>query len=325
MYWQKHLKELIFIFFIGGCLQTNAQVLTIRQDFENEGFGVMVPLKGVTVKSEHFLERYEPLYEGSSVVLIKYLVDTDIKKSTETDLQLITALKATIQNNPGLTIREDISAVQKTRNNYPYRSLKLTTGTVNIDHFFFFRNDLVVLLRFEYKASNKDYLSDVVASAVNQFLWLEPKTVLTIKEMGARIKLPAELKGVLNKSKTSLLLSYTDSLKNRYFQFRGNIEFLGESGKYDTAKIKTVLLKEIKNLPSSRLVFTSVPIEMAPDYIVEKYRAEFIERGQEMELYVFLIYTGKKMYRYSVAGAHDFFYNKANGIFTDLIKAIQPL
>lgn len=46
MYWQKHLKELIFIFFIGGCLQTNAQVLTIRQDFENEGFGVMGPVEG---------------------------------------------------------------------------------------------------------------------------------------------------------------------------------------------------------------------------------------------------------------------------------------
>lgn len=325
MVWPKRLHGFIFIFFIGFYLQTNAQVINSRYDFEKEGFCVMAPMNGVTVKSEHFFERHEMLYEGSPVVLIKYLVDINSKKSSETDLQFITALKATIQNNPRLTIREDISAVQKTRNNYPYRSLKLTTGTLNIDHFFFFRNDMVVLLRYEYKASDKDYLSDVIASAVNQFLWLVPKTVLTIKEMGARISFPPELKGVLNKSKTALLLSYADSLKNRYFQVRGYIEFLGESGKYDTAKIKTALLKEIRNLPSSRLVFTSIPINMAPDYIVEKYRAEFIEKGQEMELYVFLIYTGKKMFRYSVAGAHDFFFNKSDGVFNDLIRAIQPL
>lgn len=327
MVWQKCLSCLVVCSILGFGLRTEAQVTTFRQDFEEEGFGVMVPLKGITVNGEHFFERYEPQYEGSPVKLINYLVDLDEKKSTETDLEYITALKGTIKNLEGLTIREDISGILKTRNNYAYRSLKLTTRSINIDHFFFFRKDQVVLLRFEYKSSNQDYLSDVVASAVNQFLWLEPKTLLTIRELGAQIKLPGELKGVLNKTRTTLLLSFPDSLKTRYHQFRGSIEYLGEAGQYDTAKIKTALRKEINALPGSRLVYNTGGMDFEPDYIVEKYKVEYLERGQQMELYVFLIYAGKRMYRYSITGANEFYYKAgtAYNAFDRLMKAIKPL
>lgn len=324
MVWKKGLCCLVMCSILGFGLRTEAQVTTIRQDFEEEAFGVMVPLKGITVKGEHFFERYEPQYEGSPVKLINYLVDIDQKKSTETDVEYITGLKATIKNLDGLTIREDISGVLKTRNNYPYRSLKLTTRSINIDHFFFFRQDQVVLLRFEYKSSNQDYLSDVVASAVNQFLWLEPKTMLTIKEMGAQIKLPGELKGVLNKTRTTLLLSFPDSLKTRYHQFRGSIEYLGEAGKYDTVQVKKAIRKEIDALPASRLVYKTGNMELAADYIVEKYVVEFTEKGQKMQMYLYLIYTGKRMYRYTIAGANDFYY-KAGDAFDHLLKAIKPL
>jgi hypothetical protein len=290
--WCTFLQQLILLPLLGIYLQTEAQVQTSRRDFEEEGFGVMSPMNGVTVKGKHFFERYEPLYEGSPVKLINYCADFSYKKSSETELMFIQGVKATMKDDPKLSIREDLSDIQLNRNKHPYRSLKLTKGIVNIDHFFFFRKDQVVLLRFEYKSSNQDYLSDVVASAVRQFLWLEPKTVLMVPEMGARITLPGEFKGVLNKTKTTLLLSLPDSTLTRYYRFRGSIEYLGAAGTYDTAKIKAAMRKEISALPSSRLVYETGLMNYQPDYLIEQFKIKGVEKGLQMEQYMCLISTG---------------------------------
>lgn len=326
-YWFKRLQQLILLLLLGAYLHTEAQVQTMRQDFEDHGFGAMLPLGGVNVQGDHLAERYVSLYDGSQVKLINYKVDFNYKKSTETELELISGLKSTLKDNPTLSIREDISEIQTSRKNNKYRSLKLTTGTVNIDHFFFFRGNDVVLLRFEYKSTNQDYLSDVVASAVNQFLWLERKTVLSIPEMHARITLPGELKGVFHKAKKMVLLSLPDSNQTKYYRFRGTIEYLGEAGTYDTAKIKTALRKEISAIPASRLVYKTGLMDFEPDYLVEKYKIEFVEKGLPMEQYIFLIYTGKKMYRYTFAGANEFYYKIGQAVnpFDRLAKSIRAI
>ena len=323
----KYLNKLILLVLLTFALQTQAQVQTMREDFEEHGFGVMLPLGGVNVVGDHLVERYVPLYKDSQVKLINYLVDFNYKKSTETELEFISSLKTTMKNNSKLSIREDVSEIQTSRKNNKYRSLKLTTGTVNIDHFFFFRGNDVVLLRFEYKSTNQDYLSDVVASAVNQFLWLERKTVLTIPEMHARITVPGELKGVVHKNKSTLLLSLPDSNLTKYYRFRGSIEYLGEAGTYDTAKIKTAIRKEISALPSSRLAYKTGMMDFEPDYLVEKYKIEFVEKGFPMEQYIFLIYTGKKMYRYSFAGGNEYYYKIGQAInpFDRLVKNIRVI
>lgn len=323
----KYLHNCIGIFLLLGFFlltpESEAQIITSRIDFEKEGFGAMMPLEGVTVNGNGFFERYEPLYKGSSTKLMTYKVDVSVKKSSETELEFLEALKKTINTGGGVKIREDLSEIKKTRNNYPYRSLKLTQGQVNIDHFFLFRKDQLVLLRFVYKSVDENYLSDAVSSAVNQFLWFESAT-LEIKEIGARINMPGELAARLNSSKNKVMLSYKDSALAKRTNFRGSIENLGETGKIDTATIKKNLLNEINSLPQGKLLFKVPGWEPIAGYIVDEYNVEFAEKNQKMEMYVYLIYTGKRMFRYTISGAEDFYY-KTSDAFRKVLKGIKPL
>jgi hypothetical protein len=59
-----------------------AFVVTYRYDFEKEGFGVQMPMQGVTVKGNHFFERYEPLYDGSTTKKLNYVVDVTKKQQS---------------------------------------------------------------------------------------------------------------------------------------------------------------------------------------------------------------------------------------------------
>jgi hypothetical protein len=304
--------------------EIEAQIMTSRHDFEKEGFGVMMPLKGITVNGKHFFERYESLYDGSKTKLMNYMVDIGVKKSNETELEFIATLKKTINTEGGTKIREDLSEIKKTRNNYPYRSLKLTQGLVNLDHFFLFRKDQLVLLRFEYKSTNENYLSDAIISAVNQFLWLEPKLTLEVKEIGAQVNIPGELIARLNQAKTKLMLTYKDSVLAKKTNFRGSIENLGEIGKIDTSGIKINSLKEITSLPEAKLLYRIPGIEQGTDYTVDKYQVEFVEKKQKMELYMYLIYTGKRMFRYTISGAEDYYY-KTSDAFNKVLKGIKPI
>jgi CTP:phosphocholine cytidylyltransferase-like protein len=60
------------------------------------------------------------------------------------------------------------------------------------------------------------------------------------------------------------------------------------------------------------------------DYLVDKYKIEFVENNIRMEMNVFHIYTANTMFRYTISGGDEYF-SKSFLFLDKMLKSIKPL
>lgn len=287
---------LMIILLISASAQ--AFIVTYRYDFEKEGFGVQLPMQGVTVKGNHFFERYEPLYDGSTTKKLNYIVDITAKNSNQTEQEFLVELKKTLGS--GLTIREDISNVKTTRYGYPYRSLKIKNGTLMKNYYFFFRDNDLVVFSFDCLLANEDWLSGDIEAAVENFMWLEQK--FDISEIGVGLKLPYEMNIGMNDSQNKVNFSLRDSEYSKKTNFSASVEFFDLNGKIDTVSIRNAVDKELKALPST-YTFDFQALGMTnfnSSHVCDKYVLYYKENGNEelMKMSIYQFYTSKGIIRF---------------------------
>jgi hypothetical protein len=299
--WHANLRRCAkpFLVMIVLLLSANAQafILTQRYDFEKEGFGVQMPMQGVTVNGPHFFERYEPLYDGSTTKKLNYIVDVAAKSSNQTELEFLDALKKTLSN---VTIREDLSHVKTTRNGYPYRVLKIKNDNLMKNYYFFFRRDDLVVFSFDCLLTNEDWLSGDINAAVENFIWLEQ--AMEVKEIGLSFKLPYELNVGLNESDNKLTFLLTDSEYAEETNFWASAEFIPINGIMDSASIRKAFDAELE-AQSSTYTYDYHVMGMKKfnnNLVCDLYVLYYYEEGNEelMKMRIYQFYTTKGILRF---------------------------
>lgn len=301
-------------------LLISTKVQAYRYDFEKEGFAVHFPLGCVTVKGSHFFELYEPMYEGSTTKKLNYILDFAVKNSNQTELEYLNELKKTLSN---ATIREDLSNIKTTRNGYPYRSLKVKSGNLMMNYYFFFRRDDLVVFSFQGLLSNEDWLSGDINVAVENFMWLEQ--TIEVKEIGVSFKLPYEFSIGLIENKNIISFSLTDSEYAKETNFWASLEFFTLNGKIDSVNVRKAFSDELNKQSS---IFTydfhtfgmkKVNSNLACDLYVLYYYEDGNEELMKMSIYQF--YTTKGIIRFT----HSEYYTHRGKLFKYITNLLASL
>jgi hypothetical protein len=294
---KRYAKPILLMIILLISASAHAFVVTYRYDFEKEGFGVQMPMQGVTVKGNHFFERYEPLYDGSTTKKLNYVVDVTAKNSNQTELEYLVELKKTLSN---VTIREDLSNVKTTRYGYPYRSLKVKSGNLMKNYYFYFRGNDLVVFSFDCLLSNEDWLSGDINAAVENFMWLDQ--TIEVKEIGISFKLPYEMYYGLNENKNKLTLLLTDPEYAKKTNYWASVEFIAINGKIDSASIRKAFDDELK-AQSSTFTYDFHVLGMKKvntNLVCDKYVLYYYEDGNEelMKMSIYQFYTPKGILRF---------------------------
>jgi hypothetical protein len=326
MAFRKHLggciRPLLLMLLLSIGLRAQGFIMTYRYDFEKEGFGAQVPLQGVTVNGTHLLERYEPMYDGSTTKKLNYMVDFTAKSSTETETAFLKALMQTLPSNS--MIRQDLSSVQFSKNGYPYRSLKTSQGNLFMSYYFFYRRDELVVLSFQCLLANEDWLSNAIQAAVENFVWLEQ--LIEVKEIGVSFKLPYEMSVALDARQKKIRLELNDPEYSNKANFWASIEFLASSGKIDTVAVRKAFDKELEAQSSTYTYDYHIynTRSFNPDLICDKYVLYYNEPGVEdlMKMSIYQFYTPKGILRF----IHTEYYThrgKLSGYITNLLTSLK--
>jgi hypothetical protein len=292
---RRRAKPILVILITMLSMSADAFVVTYRYDFEKEGFGVMLPMQGVIVKGSHFIERYEPLYDGSSIKKLNYIVDITTKKSDESEVAYLDGLKKTINTNT--SIRENLSDVKTTKNGYPYRSLKTLAGKVMRDYYFFYRRDDLVVLTFECLLTSEDELSGDISSAVEHFLWLDIQ--FDMPQLSVSFKLPYEMVLGHDEANKKINFSLLDKDLLGETNFWATLEFLGPIEKIDSVSVRNAFDKELKSITfKHEFKYKRLGTKFNNNHVADCYNIEFYENGKLMEMYIYQIYTPKGIIRF---------------------------
>lgn len=318
---KRYAKPILLMIILLISANAQAFIVTYRYDFEKEGFGVQMPMQGVTVKGNHFFERYEPLYDGSTTKKLNYIVDITSKNSNQTELEYLNDLKKTLSN---VTIREDLSNVKTTRYGYPYRSLKVKSGNLMKNYYFFFRNDDLVVFSFDCLLSNEDWLSGDINAAVENFMWLDQ--TIEVKEIGVSFKLPYEMNIGFNDIEKKMIFSLTDPEYAKETNYWASVEFIAINGKIDSASIRKSIDAELK-AQSSTYTYDFHVLGMKKlnsNLVCDFYVSYYYENGNEelMKMSIYQFYTPKGIIRF----IHSEYYTyrvKLNKYINNLIASFK--
>ncbi len=309
---------LMIILLISANLQ--AFIVTYRYDFEKEGFGVYMPLQGVTVKGNHFFERYEPLYDGSTTKKLNYVVDVTAKNSNQTELEYLNELKKTLSN---VTIREDLSNVKTTKHGYPYRSLKVKSGNLMKNYYFYFRGNDLVVFSLDCLLSNEDWLSNDINASVENFMWLDQ--TIEVKELNVSFKLPYELNIGFNDIEKKMIFSLTDPEYEKETNYWASVEFIAINGKIDSASIRKAFDEELK-AQSSTFTYDFHVLGMKKvnsNLVCDLYVLYYYETGNEelMKMSIYQFYTTKGIIRFT----HSEYYTHRGELFKYISNLLASL
>lgn len=315
------IKHILLIFIMLINVSAHAFIVTYRYDFEKEGFGVQLPMQGVTVKGGHFFERYEPLYDGSTTKKLNYVVDFTAKNSNQTELEYLEELKKTLSN---VTIREDLTDVKTTKYGYPYRSLKVKSEKLMKNYYFYFRGNDLVVFSFDCLLTNEDWLSSDIDAAVENFIWLEQ--TIEVKEIGMSFKLPYEMDFGLNENKNKLTLLLKDPEYAKKTNYWASVEFIAINGKIDSASIRKAFDEELK-AQSSTYTYDYHILGMKKfntNLVCDNYVLYYYKDGNEelMKMSIYQFYTPKGILRF-IHSEYYAYNGKLNKYIKNLIASIN--
>lgn len=317
-------KTVLLMVLLLASAKAQTSIMTYRYDFEKEGFGVQLPLQGVTVKGNHFYERYEPLYDGSTTKKLNYIVEITTKNSNQTELEYLVELKNTLEGS--LTIREDISDVKTTRYGYPYRSLKIKSGNLMSNYYFFFRNNDLVVFSFDCLLANEDWLSGDIEAAVENFLWLEQE--FDISEIGVGLKLPYEMNIGMNESQNKVNFFLRDPEYAKKTNFSASVEFFDLNGYIDTVSIRNAIDTELKSLAPTYTYDYDVMgmTKLNSNLVCDIYVLHYYEKGNPelMKMSIYQFYTAKGIIRF----IHSEYYShigKLSKYIDNLLASLKPI
>lgn len=321
--WRSFAKTVLLMVFLLASAKAQT-IVTYRYDFEKEGFGVQLPMQGVTVTGSHFFERYEPLYDGSTTKKLNYVIDITGKNSNQTEQEFLVELKNTLESS--LTIREDISNVKTTKYGYPYRSLKIKSGNLMKNYYFFFRDNDLVVLSFDCLLSSEDWLSGDIEATVENFLWLEQE--IDISEIGVGLKLPYEMNIGMDGSQNIVNFLLRDPEYSKKTNFSASLEFFDLNGYIDSVSIRNAIDTELKSLaPTYTYDYQVLGLtKLNSNLVCDIYVLYYYEKGDPelMKMSIYQFYTSKGIIRF----IHSEYYShigKLSKYLDNLLASLKPI